>query len=113
MRFDVMRESFLVCRPAAPSEDATASAAAGTDQAEGASTSEIMDMIEELVEEAGSSEDTVSLLLSLKLLYSFALLGKLPRVLKPVTQSPAYTAPVIFPVKAYAGLAHTLSFTRS
>lgn len=67
MQFDVMRESLLVCRPAAPSEDATASAAAGTDQAEGASTSEIMDMIEELVEEAGSSEDTVSLLLSLKL----------------------------------------------
>jgi len=67
MQLDVMRESLLVCRPAAPSEDATASAAAGTDQAEGASTSEIMDMIEDLVEEAGSSEDTVSLLLSLKL----------------------------------------------
>ena len=62
-----MRESLLVCRPAAPLEDATASAAAGTDQAEGSSTSEIMDMIEELVEEAGSSGDTVSLLLSLKL----------------------------------------------
>ena len=62
-----MQESLFVCRPAAPSEDATASAAAGADQAEGTSTSEIMDMIEELVEEAGSSEDTVSLLLGLKL----------------------------------------------
>ena len=34
---------------------------AGEDEADGASTSEIMDMIEELVEEAGTSDQSVSL----------------------------------------------------
>ena len=48
-------------RPAAPSEDATESPTAGTDETDGASTSEIMDMIEELVEEAGTSGEAVSL----------------------------------------------------
>ena len=54
-------KSSVLCRPAAPAEDGADIPTAGTDEADGASTSEIMDMIEELVEEAGTSEDAVSL----------------------------------------------------
>ncbi|CAL5228704.1 g11885 [Coccomyxa viridis] len=45
-------------RPAAPAEDAANMPTAGEDEADGASTSEIMDMIEELVEEAGTSDQS-------------------------------------------------------
>ena len=42
---------------AASSEAAAQSTAAQTDETDGASTSEIMDMIEDLVEEAGAAEE--------------------------------------------------------
>lgn len=53
--------SSVLCRPAAHADDAADAPTADMDRADGASTSEIMDMIEELVVEAGTSEEAVSL----------------------------------------------------
>ena len=61
MQIKCQRQVFCDCRPSSVPEDAPQPAAAQAEDLENTSTSEIMDMIEELVEEAGAAAETVSL----------------------------------------------------
>ena len=61
VRMKCQRQVSCDCRPSAAPEDAPQPAAAQAEDLEDTSTSEIMDMIEELVEEAGAAAEAVSL----------------------------------------------------